>query len=97
MSKIPTKEENPNGLHAKYYIQKVKKIELEGEDFFGNPIYKPELEEVEKGSEYFVLRLDDGGGDPKHIEACRKAVLVYAEQIKDHIPQLSEDLIERYG
>ena len=51
---------------------------------------------IDKGSEYFVLRLDSGGKDSKHILACRKAVLKYAEEIKDHIPQLSKDLIDKY-
>lgn len=75
---IPTKEQNPNGLHRKYNIQKANG------------------EQIEDGSEYFVLRLDSGGGDPVHIQACRDAILVYAEKIKDHLPDLSKDLIERY-
>jgi|SRR5690606_9878114 len=94
---IPSKEQNPKGLHARYYIQKIVGMRKVGEDFFHQPIIKPELKEVDEGSEYFVMRLDEGGSDPRHIQACRKAVLHYAELIKDHLPDLSRDLIERYG
>ncbi len=52
---------------------------------------------VDKESEYFVLRLDSGGDDPIHTEACRQAVLKYAELIKNHLPHLSEDIFNRYG
>lgn len=47
-------------------------------------------------AEYFVLRLDDGGSDPKHIEACRIAVNAYASAIEPHIPGLAKDLKKRY-
>jgi len=77
--RIPTQDENPDGLHQRYRIEKAD----------GSP--------VEYGSEYFVLRLDDGGSDPNHIEACKAAVLRYSEKIKDHIPQLATDLKDRYG
>jgi hypothetical protein len=45
---------------------------------------------------YFLLKLE-GEGDPKHIAACRRAVLRYAHEIKDHLPQLAEDIFERYS
>jgi len=48
-------------------------------------------------AEYFILRVDPYGSDPKHIAACRKAVICYANEIKDHLPELSKDLIERYS
>lgn len=48
-------------------------------------------------AEYFVLRLDDGGSDPKHIAACRKALLVYADEIETHLPELASDLRAKYG
>lgn len=54
-------------------------------------------EPIDENAEYFILRLDEGGNDKKHIEACRKAVLTYANEIKEHLPKLSEDLITRYG
>ena len=76
---IPTREENPNGLHQRYIVSKTS----------GKP--------VDEDAEYFVLRVDKNGKDPKHIAACRKAVLKYAEEIADHLPELSKDLINRYG
>lgn len=84
---MKTQAENPTGLHKKYYIQKIV-IGVENQDFA--------LEPLDEGFEGFVLRLDKGG-DPNHVEACRKAVLVYAEEIRDYLPDLSKDLIERYS
>ena len=78
MKKIPTREENPKGLHQRYIVSKT------------------DGESVDDFAEYFVLRLDEGGNDPKHIKACRKAVRKYAKEIKKHLPQLSQDLLERY-
>lgn len=60
-------------------------------------IEKTNGEPLDPNAEYFVLRLDKRGTDPKHIAACRKAILTYAEAIRDHIPKLSQDLIERYS
>lgn len=59
-------------------------------------VQKANGDDVDESAEYFVLRLDKGGSDPKHIAACRFAVRVYAELIKDHLPELSEDLKRRY-
>jgi hypothetical protein len=78
MKKIPTREENPKGLHQRYIVSKT------------------DGELVDDNAEYFVLRLDFGGNDIKHIKACRKAVRKYAKEIKKHLPQLSQDLLERY-
>ena len=50
---------------------------------------------LDEGSKYFVLRYDNQGSDPVHIKACQKALAVYADEIKDHIPQLSLDLKEQ--
>jgi len=58
-------------------------------------IQKSDGSPVDEGAEYFVLRLN-GDGDLKHIEACKKAILVYAEEIKDHLPLLSKDLLTKY-
>jgi len=41
---------------------------------------------------YFVLRLDGKGRDPKHIAACRKAALAYADAIESSLPVLASDL-----
>jgi hypothetical protein len=79
MKPIPTKSENPKGLHQRYYVEKVD----------GEPI--------DPKAEYFILRLDNYGSDPKHIAACRKAIITYAKEIKNHLPKLSKDLIERYA
>lgn len=86
---IPTRNENPKGLHQKYVIRKVTGID--------SITRKLKTKPVDEGSEYFVLRLDSGGSDKNHINACRKAVCHYAELIKDHLPELSKDLIERYS
>jgi len=93
MNNIPTQFESPKGLHQRYYIQKI--VKTDG-SFLGLQEDKLELHPVDKDAEYFVLRLDDGGSDPKHIEACRIAVNAYADAIKDHLPELAKDLKERY-
>lgn len=51
---------------------------------------------IEEGNFYFVLKLE-GEGDEKHIEACRKAVLKYAEEIESHLPELSQEIKNRYS
>jgi len=51
---------------------------------------------VDTHAEYFVLRLDDEG-EPAHVRACRAAIVEYARNMLDHIPQLAQDLLERYG
>ncbi len=76
---IPSKDENPNGLYARYILKKTD----------GTPI--------DEGAEYFVLRLDRGGDDPKHIAACRKAIMTYVNEIEGHLPQLAADLRDRYS
>jgi hypothetical protein len=76
---MKTQEENPNGLHNRYYVSKVNG------------------EKVDENAEYFILRLDEYGSDINHIKACRKAIITYANEIKEHLPILSSDLIERYG
>jgi hypothetical protein len=89
-----TQLENPNGLHQKYLIQKI----VHTPDSLESKVYGNEWSvlPVDSGFEGFVLRLDKGG-DPKHVEACRKAILIYAEEIKDYLPELSKDLIEKYS
>lgn len=95
MNHIPTKEDNPNGLHARYYIQKIegwREVVIKG---FA-PEYKPVLKQVDKDAEYFVMRLDEGGKDRNHIAACRKGIHAYADAIEPFIPELAKDLRERY-
>lgn len=47
---------------------------------------------IDPKAKYFVLRYDNNGNDKKHLEASRFALFVYAELVKDHLPNLSEDL-----
>ena len=54
----------------------------------GNPL--------DDNSEYFVLRLD-ANGEKHHVDASRKAILTYAKEIEEYLPQLSEDLIKKYS
>lgn len=84
---IPAKTENPKGLHKRYHIMKYAQTDTDSLT----------LEPVSETAEYFVLRLDEGGSDPNHIAACRKAVIAYAVAIEPHLPELAKDLIERYG
>jgi hypothetical protein len=95
MKTIPTREENPKGLHQRFVIRKIIGWRKQ-ETMFGN-IYQARTKAVDPKAEYFVLRLDKGGSDPKHIEACRKAIMTYATEIAEHLPQLSIDLFMRYG
>jgi len=60
-------------------------------------VSKSNGEPVDNNAEYFVLRLDENGKDKNHIDACRKAIITYAEAISDHLPELSKDLYRRYN
>jgi hypothetical protein len=93
---IPTKKDNPKGLHQKYFIQKIEGMRKAGVNFFNEPEYVPILNPVEEDAEYFVLRLDECGSDKEHIKACRIAVNAYADAIEHHLPELAKDLKERY-
>jgi hypothetical protein len=57
-------------------------------------IEKANGEKTDPNAIYFVLRVDGLGKDINHQLACRKALRVYAEEIKDHLPQLSSDIVE---
>lgn len=59
-------------------------------------IFNSDGSDVPENAEYFVLRLDDGCNDKKHLSACRDAVMQYAERIKDHLPELSSDIFSKY-
>lgn len=106
---LPTQDENPNGLFGKYQIKKIVKNPKHNPNdtifrrgWRGQPDFtqprEPEhiLENISSDSEYFVLRLDDNASDPKHLAACRIAIHAYAEAIKEQLPVLAADLIERY-
>ncbi len=99
MATIPTQQENPNGLHQRYRIRKLVKQETPLSYVDGKPsLVERRVIEVDcdKDSEYFVMRLDEGGKDPEHIKACRIGVHAYADAIEHHLPELAKDLRERY-
>jgi hypothetical protein len=115
---IPILIENPKGLHARYYLQKIigykalapapdvsnySRHKHEWKQIFspddipeGTAKIRPMLTEVDEDAEYFIMRLDKGGSDPEHIKACRIGVHAYANAIEHHLPQLADDLRNRY-
>ena len=49
-------------------------------------------------AEYFVLRLDyHNNCDVAHVEACRQAILNYADHIRNHLPILAGAIKVRYA
>jgi hypothetical protein len=99
MSKIPTQSENPTGLHQRYIIKKLVKnqdYDPELSSGFGECNDEYFVNNVDRGSEYFVMRLDEGGKDREHIKACRIGVHAYADAIEHHLPELAKDLKSRY-
>lgn len=90
MKRIPKKEDNPSGLHIRYSIRKIVGWRKDG---FG---VRPITKAVDKGAEYFVMRLDEGGSDFNHIKACRIGIHAYADAIEQFIPELAKDLRNRY-
>lgn len=50
---------------------------------------------IDPDDEYFVLKVA-GKGDRRHIEACRSAIIEYADEIADYLPDLSQSILERY-
>lgn len=76
------------GLINKYFIQKIVRSEF----FNGEPM----LQAVDEDAEYFVLRLDKNTRDVNHLNACRKAINIYADEIRDYLPVLSADLKQKY-
>lgn len=101
MNTIPTQLENTKGLHQRYQIRKIVVAEqhndqksLYGKHRTNDPYLK--TVNTDKDSEYFVMRLDEGGSDIEHIKACRIGVHAYADAIEHHLPELSKDLRERY-
>lgn len=88
---MKSKEENPNGLHQRYFIKKYVGMRRTGL-ITAEPIF----EDVDPKAEYFVMRLDENGKDINHIKACRIGVHAYADAIESTIPQLAKDLRQRY-
>lgn len=97
---MKTQIENPNGLHGRYYIEKI--VTVPNPDYDPGSIlnlqepYITTIKPVDKDAEYFVLRLDTGGSDINHIKAGRIGIHAYADAIEAHIPQLAKELRERY-
>lgn len=77
---IPTKNENPSGLHQRYKVSKANPEDVSDDD---------------KDAVYFVLRLDGRGNDPDHIRACRRAALTYSIHASevDHLRPIAVELI----
>lgn len=99
MNTIPTQTENPKGLHQRYYIQKIIPNPKAGEPHHtGIAAAESDFKKVpvDSNAEYFVMRLDTGGSDLKHIAACRVGIHAYADAIYPHLPELAIDLKIRY-
>lgn len=60
-------------------------------------VFKANGEPIDEGAEYFVLRLDDGGDDKAHINACREAIRYYATLMQFDLPALAQDIWHKYG
>lgn len=89
-------------LGNKYYAHKLIGVMLPLQEENPDGLYmkyfisKIDGTPVDPNNEYFILKLS-GEGDEHHINACKTAVLAYAEAIRDHSPKLAEDLINRYS
>lgn len=96
------KHENESGLHQKYVIRKLVPKEFTASNLteYGKRRSVSGIRyvenDVDEGSEYFVMRLDEGGSDIEHIKACRIGVHAYADAIEHRIPQLAKELREHY-
>lgn len=101
---MKTIQENPKGLHKRYFIKKYKMVPNKNYSPTSKPSQLinnydpliPKLVNVDEWAEYFVLRLDEGGSDINHVKACRIGIHAYADSIESTIPQLAKDLRERY-
>ena len=75
----------------------MKKSEETPDGLYGKyRIQRTDGKKIDPENEYFVLKLK-GKGDKKHMEACRKAILVYAEEIYKDLPELANSIFVRYG
>jgi hypothetical protein len=52
---------------------------------------------IDEKAEFFILRLDELGHNPVHLNACRRGVLAYADAIAATKPELAKDLYNRYN
>ena len=60
-------------------------------------ISRTDGKELDPKAEFFILRLDEHGFNHNHINACRKAILAYADEIAVRNPKMAKDLYERYN
>jgi hypothetical protein len=49
---------------------------------------------LDSNIEFFLLRID-GAGEYHHREASKAGIKAYAEAIKDHLPTLAKDLLQK--
>ncbi len=76
------------------------KVTISGQTENPNGLYhrynitKASGEPCDTDAVYFVLRLDSGGDDQKHIAACRAALQTYTAVMEaaDHLPKMADDL-----
>ena len=52
---------------------------------------------LDPSSEYFILRVDEGGRDKAHLTASRMGVLAYADSVYPDNPKMAKDIYERYN
>jgi len=70
------------------------------EDWFDKYIIlKYTGEYTDLDAQYFVLRLDNACKDKIHLEASKKAILVYAEHLKNnnHLKKLTDSIFKNYS
>lgn len=59
-------------------------------------ITKSSGESLSPNFDGFVLRLDNAGDDA-HVKASLRAIMIYADEIEDRLPELAEDIRAKYG
>jgi len=53
---------------------------------------KTDGSDIDKNAKYFCLRYYTYQKDKTHMTACQNALLTYADNIKEHLPELAKDL-----
>lgn len=110
MSTIKNRVDNPEGLHRRYEILKIVRVEAyvdkkwidvslfdkDSESLLEGKKQREVKEPVSPESQYFTLRLDTEGDDLRHIIASRIGLNAYADAIKDHIPKLADDIKSQF-
>lgn len=60
-------------------------------------LYRRDGKPMNGDARFFCLRLDINQRDKHHLLACRKAIRVYADAIRPHLPVLANDIEDLYG